>query len=339
MAVRSKQRQPAPETAALLRGTDAPTHFVFEHKLFQAQGAVFRIDETNARPCLAVDLGDVVANMDLDAIASGFGIAPAGPDAAMLELVRRALGHVEQVAPGDAIPPAILDAAASWKIEPLHLIVAEGRVSHSLIVWMGGTQDERPSMGELARLADDPATKARLCEAFGALAERMGLPPSRRTEALGRVTTLAKELAYVEALRVRYGEIDRLRAKARDLHRLYRAQQETAPSKTAGLIERALTLMAGPLENVAALFQTIDGQMDATPDAAAHAMANLPSAIAAIRLARDALRIEFQRWEPQLELWRDLVPARSAKAERAALYLERFLASHYPAGAQGTPSA
>ena len=60
-------------------------------------------------------------------------------------------------------------------------------------------------------------------------------------------------------------------------------------------------------------------------------MPNLTAAIAFIRQARDELRREFCLWEPQLELWRDLAPVRSAKAERAVVYLYRFLARQYPA--------
>jgi hypothetical protein len=322
MAADAKPAGISPEATALLRGSDAPTHFAFEHKLFQAQGAVFRVDETNGHPCLAVDLGDVVANMDLDAIGAGFGIEPASADAHMLELVRRALEHVERVAPGDPIPSEILDGAASWKIGPHHLLVAEGRISQSLIAWMGGSQDDRLSPGELARLAADPATKARLREAFGRLAERMGLPPSRKGEVLGRVATLAKELSYIEALRERLGEIERLRAKTTELHRQYRTDKRNAEE-----IDRALKLMAPPLKKFAQRFDELDAQTGET----ANVMPNLTAAIVFIRQARDELRKEFRLWEPQLELWRDLAPVRGAKAERAVVYLYRFLARQYPA--------
>jgi len=330
MAALAKPAEMSPEAAALLRGADAPAHFAFEHKLFQAQGAVFRIDEANGRPCLAVDLGDVVAAIDLDALGAGFGIAAGSGDAAMLELVRRALEHVAQVAPGDKVPSEILDGAASWKIEPHHLLVSEGRISQSLIAWMGGSHDDRLSPGELARLASDPATKARLREAFGQLAERMGLPPSRKGEVLGRVATLAKELAYIEALREQFARIERLRAKASELHRQYRADKKTAEE-----IGRALTLMAPPLKKFAQRFEELDAQTGET----ANLLPNLPSAIAFVRAARDALRKEFRVWEAQLELWRDLAPARGARAERAIVYLYRFLARHYPIDQHWTPHA
>lgn len=327
MAARAKAPELSPQAAALLRGTGAPTHFAFDHKLFQAQGAAFRIDEASGRPCLAVDLGDVVAAMDLDALAPGFAIAPASRDAAMLELVRRALAPGASIAPGDAVPQTVLDGGGAWQLAPHHLLVAEGKIRQALVAWLGGDKDERLSPDELARLASAPATKTRLREGFGALAERLGLPASRAGEVLGRVMTLASELGYVEALRDRFDAIGRLCAKAAELHRQYSAEKASAER-----LARALARMAPPKADFEKRFAELDAKTDATADA----MARLPDTIAFVRQARDALRADFRAWEPQLELWRDLPPLRGPKAERAAIYLDRFLQRQYPAPGQGT---
>ncbi len=317
----STQKDNRPDPAALLRGPDAPTHFAFEHLLFQTKGAVFAIDEATGKPSLVVDLGDVVANIDIDTIGAGFSIPASSRDAQMLELVRRALVHVKRIAPGDPIPSEILDGAASWHIEPHHLLVAEGRISLSLLAWMGDGKGEALEPSALVKLAEDPETKARLREAFAKLAQHMGLPASRKGEVLGRVATLAKELAYIEALRERLAQIERLRAKLRELHRQYRGDRKTTEE-----LDRTLKLMGPPLQRFAHTFDDLDAQTGET----ANVMPNLPSAIAFIRATRDGLRAEFMKWDAMLELWRDLAPARSAKVERAVVYIYQFVARTYP---------
>jgi hypothetical protein len=315
------QNDARPDPAALLRPADSPTHLVFEHRLFAAKGAAFEIDAATGTPSLCVDLGDVVAHIDLDAIGSSFGIAADSSDAQMLELVRRALAHVQRIEPGDAIPSEILDGAASWRIEPHHLLVSEGRISASLLAWMGDGHGGTLEPAALIKLAEDPQTKTRLREAFTKLAEHMGLPASRRGEVLGRVATLAKELAYIEALRERSAAIERIRTKLRELHRQYRTERKTAEE-----IDRALKLMAPPLERFSARFDDLDGQTGET----ANVMPNLPTAIAFIRKARDELRAEFVKWDAMVELWSNLAPTRSALAERAIVHIYRFLARTYP---------
>ena len=316
-----RQNDARSDPAALLRGAETPTHFAFAHPLFAAKGTAFEIDATTGTPCLRVDLGDVAAHIDLDAIGCGFGIAADQPDAQMLELVRRALAHVKRIAPGDAIPSEILDGAASWRIEPHHRLLSEGRISASLLAWMGDGHGGPLAPAALVKLAEDPQTQQRLRAVFAKLAEHLGLPESRRGEVLVRVATLARELAYIEALRERLVAIERIRAKLRELHRQYRTERKTVEE-----IDRALKLMAPPLQRFAARFDDLDGQTGET----ANVMPNLPSAIAFIRKARDELRAEFVKWDAMVELWRDMAPTRSAAAERAVVHIYRFLARTYP---------
>jgi len=300
-----------------------PTRFAFEHRLFAAKGAVFKTDSTTSKPCLAVDLGDIVAHIDLDAIGNGFGIAADSQDAQMLDLVRRALAHVERIAPGDAVPSEMLDGTASWRIESRHLLVSQGRICASLLAWMGGGYGGAMDPAALMKLAEDPEAKARLREAFTKLAAHIGLPPARKAEALGRVATLANELAYIEALRERLAAVERVHAKLRQLHRQYRTRRATAEE-----IDRTLKLIAPPLRRLAARFDDLDGQTGET----ANVIPNLPTTIAFIRKARDELRGELVKWETVVETWRDVAPVRSELAERAILQIYGFLARTYPIG-------
>jgi len=313
-----------PDPATLLHAPaapDGPTHFVFDHRLFQAKGAAFAIDEATGKPSLLVDLDDVVANIDIDTIGAGFSIPASSRDAQMLELVRRALAHVKRIAPGDAIPSEILDGAASWQVEPHHLLIAEGRISVSLLAWMGDGKGDALEPSALVKLAEDPQTKTRLRDAFAKLAAHMGLPASRKGEVLGRVATLIKELAYIEALRERLAKIEKLRAKLRELHRQYRDDRKISEE-----IDRSLKLMGAPILRFVHIFDDLDAQTGET----ANVMPNLPTAIAFIRASRDILRCEFMKWDSMLELWRDLAPTRSAKAERAVVLVYQFMARTYP---------
>jgi hypothetical protein len=327
MAITTRKIEAQPDPAASPRGADGPTHFVFEHRLFAVKGAMFETTESTGTMCLAVDLGDIVAHVDLDAIANSFGIPADSQDAQMLELVRRALAHVKRIAPGDAIPSEILDGTASWRIEPRHLLLSQGRICASLLAWMGEGHGSALEPSALMRLAADPQAKASLREAFGKLAAHLGLPPARTGEVLGRVGTLAKELAYIEALRERLAAIEGVRATLHQLFRLYRGRHQTA-----GEIERALKLMAPPLARLTARFDNLDSQTAET----ANVMPNLPTAIAFIRTARDELRGEFLKWEPTVESWRSVAPVRSERAERAIMQIYGFLARTYPLAKEWT---
>ncbi len=300
----------------------APKVFAFQHKLFQAAGAVFEIDEATHEPCLSVDLGDVKANIDLDTICPGFKIPADSDDAQMLELVRRALAHVDRIAPGDPIPSEILDGAASWKISPHHLLVAEGRITLSLLTWIGELEGKAMTPAELMALATDDGSKARMREAFAKLAEHMGLPASRKGEVLGRVGTLAKELAYIEALRERQHAIEMVRVKLREMRRQYQNERATAAD-----IDRVLALIDPPVKRFATRFDDLDAQTGET----ANVIPNLARTIAFIRTARDEIRAEMRHWESTLDVWRQLPAQRGAKVERAIADLYRFLARYYPA--------
>jgi uncharacterized coiled-coil DUF342 family protein len=195
---------------------------------------------------------------------------------------------------------------------------------------MGDGQGGALEPAALIKLAEDPAAKARLREAFGKLAAHLGLPPARKGEVLGRVATLAKELAYIEALRERLAAIEGVRAKLRELYRQYRARRKIAEE-----IDRALKLMAPPLQRLAARFDDLDGQTGET----ANVLPNLPAAIAFIRKARDELRGEFVKWDAVVEAWRYLAPARSDLAERAIVQIYGFLARTYPISIEWTKHA
>jgi hypothetical protein len=88
-----------------------------------------------------------------------------------------------------------------------------------LVTWLNsGTGADAPNLDAeaLLQVADDPARKQQVQEAFAKAAETLGLP-SRET-VIQLVEELAQELAYIEALRDRL--LRRVKAMADKLNRM-----------------------------------------------------------------------------------------------------------------------
>ena len=282
---------------------------------------MFETAEATGTMCLAVDLGDIVAHIDLDAIANSFGIAADSQDAQMLELVRRALAHVKRIAPGDAIPSEILDGTASWHIEPRHLLLSQGRICASLLAWIGERHGHALEPSALMKLAADPQAKASLREAFDRLAAHLGLPPARTGEVLGRVATLAKELAYIEALRERYGKIKMIEKKIAEAGKLYRRERAVSDD-----VSRIQALIKGPLSEFPSIFKMVYTQMADVR----MVLRSVPAQVQFIRTMRDELSVRFMKWEEMIQLWEMIPPERGEMIERALRLTYRFMARHFP---------
>jgi hypothetical protein len=307
----------APRKAAPARKFD------FVHKVFQIEHAIFQLDQQTEEPVLSVDMGELRANLTFNSVRTAFGIAPDDPDSKLLDEVAKALAYVRTIRPGDAIPSELIDGTASWKVEEHHRAAARGRISVGLVAWMSGKGSaQQMSMLELAKIAEDPETKGRVQQAFGKLADELGLAGDRRMDVVKQIDRLVDELSYIEALRERVGRARRILDTLKRLRAVYRRERGLHDE-----IERTVILSEPPVHKLEAQMAEIDAQTGET----ANALRNLPRQIAFIREVRDRLHAQMMKWDDLLEAWHGVTAEPSARVQKLVRDTYRFVARHFPA--------
>jgi hypothetical protein len=147
---------------------------------------------------------------------------------------------------------------------------------------------------ELLQLAGDPAIKKQINSAFGEAAEKLGYGRDQKENVVKHVEELAKELAYIEALRDRYRRIKIMETKIQELRRLYGREKSVLEiaDQVARLGERAV-------KEFDILFQQVDAQTGEILSV----LKNLSTQIPYIRDVRDDLHIRLMAWDDLLDRW------------------------------------
>ncbi|MBI1245068.1 MAG: hypothetical protein GC202_08685 [Alphaproteobacteria bacterium] len=307
----------APRKAAPAR------RFDFAHKVFQVEGGLFQPDPQTEEPVFSVDMGELRANLTFTSVRTAFGIAPDDPDSKLLDEVGRALAYVRRIRPGDAIPSELLDGTASWRIDEHHRAAARGRISIGLVAWMSGRGSvQNMSTLELAKIADDPETKARVQQAFGKLADDLGLPADKRGDVVKQIDKLVDELAYIEALRENVARARRVLETLKRLRAVYKRERGVHDE-----IERTVALSEPPVHKLEMQLTEVDAQSGET----ANALRTLPRQIAFIREVRDRLHSQMMKWDDILEAWQGVTAEPSARIQKLVRDTYRFVARHFPA--------
>jgi hypothetical protein len=289
--------------------------------VFEVKGARFALTMDSVEPAFFVALGDLRAAIRLPALRSEFGIDPESPDGKMLSVVERSLKYVKEIRAGDSIPRELLDGSASWSVEERHRRIAKGRLSLQIISSMTGKEMEVVDDSECESLVEDPTTKERMEKAVAEIAEKLGLGAARRQEVIDLIDDLVRELAYIEALRERYGLVKAIVGKINLLSKLYRSDRTMIQE-----ISRVRTLLMRPSED----FENIFGQVDVMTGEILPVLKKYEQQVAFIRQNRDELHTRLMAWDPIFAMWQNLDPVRGAEAEMAIKELYRFVARNFP---------
>jgi hypothetical protein len=294
--------------------------FVFVHRLFAAPGAVFKLDPNTGEPVLALDLGNVKANLPFHAVMRAFDITHDSPDARQLDAVAKGLRHVRQIRPGDSIPAELLDGSASWKVEPRHVAAAKGRLIAGLPGAPGRIPAAKSSM-EFAVLANDAAIAPLVREFYAALGESLGPPAKSADEAEAAVDALSEEFAYIEALRERIAGLRALIATLRAMRDAYRRDRTVLER-----ISRTIQLLERPIAAYERRFEAFDKSVASTADVTRNAAQHIGLA----RELRDTMHAETMRWDETITAWAIGLGGtpRSQRARIDETY--RFAARHFP---------
>lgn len=296
------------------------TEFNFEHKLFSAPGAYFALTPDAREAALFVQLGAMQVSLSLPTICNEFAIASDSPDYRLLELVKGALSYVKQVRNKDSIPSELLTGKASWSVSEVHLLVAQSRLAIQLVSWISGSEVAIQNQKQLLEIAEDPAMKKKVQDAFNEAAEKLGIGRDRKQEVVDRIDNLGNELSYIEALRERTREIDNVARKARELM--------DANSRNKLLIEnlvRLNTLIEVPKKE----FQGIFDQVEAQTCEIFSVLRNFDQQVQFIREARDELRRKLLLWEEIINAWNDKAQLAQERVDALVQTTYAFLARNY----------
>lgn len=297
------------------------THFDFKHRLFQGRGTHFAISPATEEPVLNLHMGDLNVTLTIPTIANEFNLGPETNDGRLLRIISKSLRFAKMIRPGDSIPREILDGTSSWTVEPHHQTVALARLSFYLINRAEAQNFEANEFQILSKMATDEATKNKVSEALVEIARGAGKGRETKEAIFELLEQVARELAYIEALRERYGKIKMIEKKIAEAGKVYRRERAVSDD-----VSRIQALIKGPMSEFPSIFKMVFTQMMDVR----MVLRSVPAQVQFIRTMRDELHVRFMKWEEMIQLW-DMIPAERGDAiERALRLTYRFMARHFP---------
>ena len=272
------------------------THFNFEHKVFSIEGCYFAADSAGDKARFIMPMGEEMATMAVKDLSIEFSIENESSDGKLLEIVIKSLKYVHQIRPNDSIPKEVLDGSASWSVEDRHRAAAHNRVKIQLATLMTGKEDQIIDAEQMEMLVDDPETQKRVKQAFGLVADKLGLPPEKKQEVVAMIEQLGHELAFIEGLRERFQAITSIQPKVERLLKKYGNQTGTGED-----LDRIRILLGDAVMDIETVFDIVDAQT-------CEIMTVLKSFeihIEHIRDARDDLHRRFMNWNDVVDPWQE----------------------------------
>ncbi|HEY1504697.1 MAG TPA: hypothetical protein VGF92_10380 [Stellaceae bacterium] len=292
------------------------THFLFEHRVFTLNGARFALTEDGLAPAFHVDLGVLVASLPLGMLRSEFGIDDDSPDSTLLAIVEKSLRFVKEIRPGDSIPRELLDGTASWSVEDRHRLRAK---AHLWARAIGADEISGETDDVLAAFVAGPETVTKLNAASKEIATKLGYKMTAEAVTV-RIDSLARELAYIEALQERCGDVFNIVPKVNQLARVYRSDRAIVDE-----LSRIRTLMLKPIELYDGIFATLSRELENIGEA----IGNFHERVDFIREQRDDLHQSLMDWDPILAGWMPIEMTRCTETETKITELYRLIARHY----------
>ena len=296
------------------------TIFDFEHKVFSIEGGYFAMASDKSHAVFFVPLGTTFGAVPLPTLRTTFDIETESHDDYLLGIVEASLRFVKIIRPGESIPPELLDGTASWQVTEENRALARNRILIQLSSWVSGHEIVVSDAAQIEQILEDPGTKQRIADAYVQLTEKLGMPPDRKGEVETRLGSFSHELAYIEALRDRFGAVRSIAERTEKLRNAYRLDRTFSAE-----VMQMQKLFRTPMTE----FQTIFDQVDAQSGEILSLMRNLDSQIAFTRKQRDELHSRFMDWEELLAKWVDVTIERSNANEQLIKTTYRFLAQRY----------
>lgn len=293
----------------------------FKHKFFSSFDELFFRLTDSQEPVAVVKLAKSnEAVLAFDGIRKEFGLAADSADSKMLERIAEALQYVNGIRIGDELPKEITCGEASWEPSERHFLIAKQRLTMQLVTWLTGDEHFFTTVEELMMVAEDPQVKKNITLAFSEAAAELGLGRDQRDRVVSQIESLAKQLAYIEAMRDMFGEIKKIDEKIQGLRRVYgtdRTMLDTA-DQVARLSQRCVSMFT---EN----FDQIDAQ---TGEVMAM-LKNISNQLEYIHKVRDELYRRLHPWERFIQVWKSVFVVRSDENINRLREIYQFLAPRY----------
>ena len=288
--------------------------FTFEHRVFSAPGACFRLNQTRTEVNFSVDLGGVRAIVPLSSLVATFEIDPDSNDARLLDMMERSLRFVREIRPGDSVPSELLDGTSSWHVAEQHLEQARSRLTALLEQTVGGGKPSAEPGGKPALPRPGDAT-------FEAAAQVLGLEDGGGGKVAAMLETLAREYSYILALRDHLTPVLNLPRSLHVLQGHYRRERAILETllRVQQLTDRPVSELRRGLERASARLADMLA-----------ALRDLDATIAALRDERDRLREHNTIWEEVRPAWSDSTLDRSERTERLVKATYRFVVANFP---------
>jgi len=300
---------------------DPSTHFAFEHKIFKVDGAHFSLTGQDRVPALRVRVGELEASIPLESLCAEFGIDEDSQDGKLLETVRKGLNYVKDIRPGDTIPRELLDGSASWSIEEKHMERAKNRLMVQIAQWVAGTSVVNPQESDIQAELAKPETKERIQKGISEIAQKLGMGEERKQEVLDLVDRIARELAYIEALRDRFAHASAIQSKLIQVIALHRSDRQFIAE-----VQRVRTLMDPPIRDFSFIFDQVDAQTGEILTV----LKSYDKQINFIREMRDELHKKIMIWDEVIDAWDIDLSTRSKGIREAVQSTYRFVAYNFP---------
>ena len=301
-------------------GPNRSTHFLFEHKVFTVEGCRFRLSRSTEEPVMLVRLGKLEAEIPIERLYKEFGIDPKSFDGQLLKMAADGLKFIREIRPGDTIPNELIDGSASWRVDERHYLVAKGRLTVQLVTWLTGGETVISSPEQLEQIVEDPTTKSRVNEAFRMIANKLAISGDPEVEVEKRIELLAKELAFIEALRERLGQLGTIRRGLESAHRIYKAERTVKEE-----IVRMQSLSLPPITDLENRF----AQVDAQTGEILTMLNKFEQNIAYIREMRDDLHQCLMPWDELLDDWSTIAVEKGQPLEAMLKKTYQHLARKY----------
>jgi len=293
----------------------------FEHPFFSSFDEIyFRLTEDNI-PVAVTKLGKTFeAVMSLDTIRKQYGIKPNSPDDLMLKNAEKALHYYVCIRSGEKLPSEVTCGKPSWTPKDRHFEIAKQRLSLQLVTWMTGSENVITSVEHLVMMANDPQTKKNINLAFANAAIELGFEKDQKDVLIEKIETIAKELAYVEAMRDIFGDIKSIDEKVQGFRRIFSADKNLNDTvdQLARLSQRCITKLEEQ-------FETIDAQTGEVMSM----LKNIRNQMEYIHGVTDDLYKRLHHWEYFVERWKSVYLVRSNENIPHIRELYRFLAPRF----------
>ncbi len=302
--------------------SDGSTRFAFEHKVFSVEGCYFAANSKGEKPKFLMPMGEEMASIALGSLRQEFGIAEDSSDGQLLEIVAKSLKYVQEIRPNDSIPQELLDGSASWSVEERHRVAAHARIKIQLATLLTGKEDQVIDPDQIEQLADDPEIKRKVQEAFGLVAEKLGLAPDQMQEVVNKIEQLGHELSFIEGLRERFTAITAIPPKIDNLSRFYGNQTGTWEE-----LDRITVLLREAISDIEIVFDIVDAQTCEVMTV----LRSFDIHVDYIREARNDLHRRFMDWDDIIEPWQsEAGTERSDEVEQLIRQSYRLLAQKFP---------